>query len=160
MAKSEVTLVRPSAVKQVVPAILMFVGLAGAVVGISIAVLGTRWLFSPLGVAVFVVDFLVSVTFAITSIVLKKPQIELGPDGFVFRSLFATRSRKWSDISGEFTQLKIGMGKHVAYRLKDDIRTALKIKPQAAFGGNDEVINGYFDLSTEQLVALLNEYRS
>src|SRR5262245_33317574 len=62
-----------------------------------ISVLITAACFACLGVAPLLV-----------AIVGRRPRLEIGPDGFVSRTLFGSRFRRWSDINGPFVVIKIG----------------------------------------------------
>ena len=90
----------------------------------------------------------------------RRPCVEIGPEGFVVRRAFGSRSRRWSDIEGTFMVIKVGLSKVVAYRLTRAFKDCAEIKPTTLFAGNDEAISGVFDRPIGELAELLNQYKA
>lgn len=91
--------------------------------------------------------------------VANKPRVEIGMDGFVRRTIFGTRSRRWSDVKGEFAVAWVGPIRAIAYCVTPQFREAAGIKPQPILKGYDEDITGAYSISLFELAELLNEHK-
>jgi len=89
----------------------------------------------------------------------QKPRVEIGPDGFVSRTLFRTRTRRWCDVDGDFAVVRIGFLRAVAYRLTPDVKKTVGAKPSPLLQGYDEDITGAYAVSLRELARLLNEQK-
>jgi hypothetical protein len=75
-----------------------------------------------------------------------RPRVEIGPDGFVDYGIVGHRSRRWSDIKGSVTVIRVGwpigvgLRPVVAYPLTDAFKESARIKPVASLAGNDEAV--------------------
>jgi hypothetical protein len=96
-----------------------------------------------------------------------RPRVEIGPDGFVDYGIIGHRSRRWSDIEGSFTVIRvgwpigIGLQSVVAYRLTDDFKASARIRPIASLEGNDEAILICAELAigARELADVLNQWK-
>jgi hypothetical protein len=166
MTPPQTVTIGTSPLKLLSPLTLGGLGIAGGValvlVGLSLAVLGVDWLTSIGWVIVVVLAVLVvcgcGALFLVSSI-RGTPRVEIGPDGFFARALFGSRSRRWSDVEGDFVVIKVGLGQGVGYRLTPEFKELAGIKPTTLFAGNDEAISGAFAMSSGELAELLNQYK-
>jgi hypothetical protein len=82
----------------------------------------------------------------LVAVISGRPKIEIGPEGFVDYGVVGHRSRRWNDIEGSFTVIRVGwpmafgLRPVVAYRLTDAFKQSARIKPVASLEGNDEAI--------------------
>jgi Bacterial PH domain len=137
-------------------------GITGGVTGVLLGLFGMNWLLSLGWVIVVVTAALVvgvCVALVLTASIGRRPRIEIGPDGFVARNLLGSRSRRWSDIEGDFVVIKVGLGKGVAYRLTQRFKDSARIKPTTLFAGNDEAISGSYGVSSSELAEILNRHK-
>jgi hypothetical protein len=135
-------------------------GVAGVLLGLSLVLLGLNWFLSAGWVIAVVTGVLVASccgTLVLVAIIGRRPRVEIGPDGFVLRQLFGSRSRSWSDIEGSFVVIKVGLSKGVGYRLTQVFKESAGIKPTTLFAGNDEAIGGALDIPIDELAELLNQ---
>jgi hypothetical protein len=90
-----------------------------------------------------------------------RPRVEIGPDGFVTRGVIGNRSRRWSDIEGSFTVIRVGLQSMVAYRLTDAFKESARIQPSASLAGNDEAILfcGELAIGAGELADVLNRWK-
>jgi hypothetical protein len=137
-------------------------GVAGVVLGLSLALFGLNWLMSFGWVIVAVTAVLVvccdGALFLAASLG-RTPRVEIGSEGFVLRHIFGSRPRRWSDIEGDFVVIKVGLGQGVGYRLTLGFKESARIKPTKLFAGNDEAISGWFDMPIGELAELLNRHK-
>jgi hypothetical protein len=98
---------------------------------------------------------------AVGTILWRRPRVEIGPDGFVTQGILGRRPRRWSDIEGDFTVIRMGLGSVVAYHLTDAFKHATRIQPIAGLAGNDEAITfcGELTLGAGELAELLNRWK-
>jgi hypothetical protein len=135
-------------------------GVAGVLLGLSLVLLGLNWFLSAGWVISVVTGVLVASccgTLVLVAIIVRRPRVEIGPDGFVLRQLVGSRSRSWSDIEGSFVIIKVGLSKSVGYRLTQVFKESAGIKPTTLFAGNDEAIGGALDIPIDELAELLNQ---
>ncbi|HEY7119953.1 MAG TPA: hypothetical protein VH475_25415 [Tepidisphaeraceae bacterium] len=96
-----------------------------------------------------------------------RPRLEIGADGFVDYGIVGRRSRRWSDITGSFTVIRVGwpiglgMRRVVAYRLTDACKESARIKPIGSLGENDEaiLICPELTMGATELADLLNRWK-
>jgi hypothetical protein len=90
-----------------------------------------------------------------------RPRIEIGLDGFVDHGIAARRSRRWSDIKGDFAVIRVGLQLVVAYRLTDDFKEILRLKPIPSLAGYDEaiLICGDLAIGAAELAEVLNQWK-
>lgn len=99
--------------------------------------------------------------FSVLGILSGKPNITIDAEGFTFRTpIGPERKRRWADIDGPFTVIRVGMLQGVAYRLTPAFKQTTPIKPNSAFQGYDEMIGGSLRVSKEELAKLLNEHKN
>jgi hypothetical protein len=166
MTPPEVVTIGPSPLKLLSALALGGLGIAGGaalvVAGLSLAVLGVDWLTSTGWVIVVIMAALVVCccgALFLVSIIRRAPRVEIGPAGFVAWTIFGSRSRRWSDVEGDFVVIKVGLRQGVGYRLTPDFKELAGIKPTTLFAGNDEAISGAFAVSSGELAELLNQYK-
>jgi hypothetical protein len=102
------------------------------------------------------------------AVIWARPRVEIGPDGFVDYGIVGHRSRRWSDIKGSFTVIRVGwpigvgLRPVVAYRLTDAFKESARIKPVASLAGNDEaiLICGELAIGAEELADVLNRWNA
>jgi hypothetical protein len=102
------------------------------------------------------------------AVIWARPRVEIGPDGFVDYGIVGHRSRRWSDIKGSFTVIRVGwpigvgLQPVVAYRLTDAFKESARIKPVASLAGNDEaiLICGELAIGAEELADVLNRWNA
>jgi hypothetical protein len=93
-----------------------------------------------------------------------RPRIEIDSNGFTDYGVVGKRSRRWTDIEGRFSLIRIGFPfavgwqQVVAYRVTNECKTAAMIKPLDFLAGNDEaiLICGELTLSAVELADVLN----
>jgi hypothetical protein len=125
-------------------------GTAGAsIMVVFLGLLAHPWFLSNAGliiacaVALLVCCCAIAVLGALLS---GRPRVEIGPDGFTDYGILGHRSRRWSDVEGSFTVIRVGwpiaIGRRpvVAYRLTGAFKESARIKPIASLAGNDEAI--------------------
>jgi hypothetical protein len=138
-------------------------GVAGMVLSLSIAYFGMNWLMSSGWVIVAVTAALVVCcggALFLAATIGRTPRVEIGPDGFVARTVFKSRSRRWSEIEGDFVVIKLGLGQiGVGYRLTPVFKKSAGIKPTTSVAGSDEYISGGYDVSIGELAELLNRHK-
>src|SRR5262245_24391076 len=121
--------------------------LAGIVAGLGFSFFGSDWLASS-GWVIIAVGAGVAVcafgALCLGGAIARKPRVEIGPEGFVVRTLSWSRPRRWSDIEGEFTVFKIASLEGVGYHLTAPFKEASGIKPPRSLGGNDEAVCGAY----------------
>jgi hypothetical protein len=141
--------VGPSPLKILRQVAIVFV--AGTV-GFSILVaflgfLGAPWLLFNAWTIIACTAVLLACYCAIAvlgAVIWGLPRVEIGPDGFVDHGVLGHRSRRWSDIKGSFTVIRVGwpigvgLRPVVAYRLTDAFKESARIRPVASLAGNDE----------------------
>jgi len=90
-----------------------------------------------------------------------RPRVEIGPDGFVTQGIVGRRTRRWSDVAGEFTVVTVKWQRHVAYRLTREFKESTPPSPSAAMAGYDEAIIfcGELSIDAQQLADLLNHWK-
>jgi len=101
------------------------------------------------------------------AVIWARPRIEIGPDGFADYGVLGHRSRRWGDIVGGFTVIRVGwpfaVGRQrvVAYRLTHAFKEAARIKPVALLGGYDEaiLICGELAIGAGELAEVLNQWK-
>jgi hypothetical protein len=95
------------------------------------------------------------------AVFLGRPRIEIGADGFVDHGIAARRSRRWSDIKGDFAVIRVGLQLVVAYRLTDDFKEILRLKPIPSLAGYDEaiLICGDLAIGAAELADILNQWK-
>jgi hypothetical protein len=101
------------------------------------------------------------------AVIWSRPRVEIDPDGFVDYGIVGHRSRRWSDIKGSFTVIRVGwptgvgLRPVVAYRLTDAFKESARIKPVASLAGNDEaiLICGELAIGAEELADVLNRWK-
>jgi hypothetical protein len=138
------------------------VALAGIVAAVALSFFGSDWLASSGWVIIAVGASVVVCAFGalcLVGAIARKPRVEIGPAGFVVRTLFWSRSRRWSDVEGEFTVIKIASLEAVGYHLTAPFKEASGIKPPRSLGGNDEAISGAYTISLTELAAILNDHK-
>jgi hypothetical protein len=95
-----------------------------------------------------------------------RPRIEISDEGFTDYGVLGQRSRRWSDIEGNFTVLRVGwplalgLWPLVAYRLTDACKKSTRIgDPIASLQGNDEaiLICEELSISAAELADILNQ---
>ena len=91
--------------------------------------------------------------------VSQRPRLCITPEGFTYHKLFGNLAHTWQDIDGPFAVIKIGWSKAVGYNLTADYQAAVGKKPTTDLSGYDEAIVGVFEISKEELAALLNEHQ-
>jgi len=95
-----------------------------------------------------------------------RPRVEIGPEGFTDYGILGHRSRRWSDIDGNFTVIGVGwpfaVGRRrvVAYRLAGAFKGSARGK-SAWLAGNDEaiLICPELTIGAEQLAEVLNRWK-
>jgi hypothetical protein len=100
------------------------------------------------------------------AIVWHRPRVEIGLDGFADYGILGHRSRRWSDVEGNFTVIQVGWpfavgSRHVvAYRLTSAFKDAAR-KKFASMSGNDEAILICPELAikAEELAKVLNQWK-
>jgi len=90
-----------------------------------------------------------------------RPRVEIGPESFVTQGIVGRRSRRWSDVAGEFTVVTVKWQRHVAYRLTREFKESTPPSPSAAMAGYDEAIIfcGELSIGAQQLADLLNQWK-
>jgi hypothetical protein len=156
---SDVFVIGPSPVK-----LLRTIGLGGigVVAGVGFVLdglFGRNWLLSTGWIVIAMAAGLV-VCVCMLALIRRRPNVEIGPHGFIARALFGSRTRRWRDIDGDFAEIKVGFGQAVGYRLTQELRESLGIKPTTLFAGNDEAISGSYEVPIWKLVESLNERKS
>jgi hypothetical protein len=94
-----------------------------------------------------------------------RPRVEIGPDGFADYGVIGRRSRRFLDIEGSFTVIRVGwpfaVGWQpvVAYRLTDAFKASTRIRPLDFLPGYDEAILvcGELAIGAAELADLLND---
>jgi hypothetical protein len=157
MGTSNVVTVGPSLFKLLLAGLMITGGVAGVVLGLAIALLGLDWLLSS-GPVILLVTGALAAGLILIAIIVRRPRVEIGPDGFIIRTLFGSRSRDWTAIEGRFAVIKVGLGKGVGYHLTQRFKESAGIRGTTLFAGNDEVIAGVLDLPMGELAELLNQH--
>lgn len=101
------------------------------------------------------------------AVLLARPRLEIGPDGFIEYGVVGRRARRWTDINGPFNLVRVGWPvgifpqPAVAYRLTGACKASTRITPIAALGENDEGILtcGELEIGAEELADLLNRWK-
>lgn len=158
MKPSDVVFIGPSPLK-----LLGTMGLGGLGIIVGFVLLSEglfgRWLLLSYGwLIVGLVGGLV-ISFYVWALLRRRPSVELGPDAFVAKSLFGSRTRRWDEVEGDFVVIQLGWSRAIGYRLTTAFKEAAKIKPTTLFAGNDEAISGSYTSSIHQLVELLNQHK-
>jgi hypothetical protein len=137
----------------------MGLGGTGVIVGVLLVLsvfVDRNWLMTYAWIFIANVAAIIFCTI-MACLILRRPRVEISNDGFVAWSLFSSRSRRWSDIDGDFTEIELGVLPCVAYHLTQDFKDSAGIKPTKLFQGNDEAISGAFHIA--DLVDVLNEHK-
>jgi hypothetical protein len=138
------------------------VTLAGIVAAVALSFFGSDWLASSgwviiaVGAGVLVCAF---GALCLGGAIARKPRVEIGLEEFVVRMHFWSRARRWSDIEGEFTVIRIASLEAVGYHLTASFKEASGIKPPRSLGGNDEAISGAYTITLTELAAILNDHK-
>jgi hypothetical protein len=159
MTASNLISVGPNPLKLIGTQVLGGIGVTGGITLVLLSIFGLNWLLSSGWAIVAVTGALVACacgTMALAAIIGRKPRVDIGPDGFLVRAVFGSRWRRWSDIEGNFTVIKIGWVKAVAYHLTTAYKTRVGRKPTSRLSGYDDAIFGAFQLAAEELAELLN----
>jgi hypothetical protein len=171
MATSNIVTVGPDALKLLGTLVYGGLGITGGIAGTLLGIalildgifgLSMGWLLSSGWVILAATGALVlccSGPIFLAAVIWRRPRVEIGPEGFVARNAFGSRSRRWSDIEGSFVVIKVGLSKSVGYRLARVFKESARIKPSTLFAGNDEVIGGAYDIPIGKLAELLNQYK-
>lgn len=95
------------------------------------------------------------------ALILRRPRIEIGPDGFVDQGIAGCRSRRWGDIQGGFVVTRFYLQSVVAYRLTDAFKESAKFKPTLSLPGNDEaiLISPELAIGAAELAEILNQWK-
>lgn len=159
---ANVVTVYPHTLRLLVLQVLAAAVVTGSVAGVLLGVFGHDWLMSSGRVVVALVGAVVACFCgALVSIAAfgGRPRVEIGPEGFVTRTAFGSRTRRWGDIEGEFVVIRLGPLRGVGYHLTPAFKESARTKPTTAFAGNDEAISGVYRVPVGELVALLNEHK-
>lgn len=156
MNHSKPLLIGPSPVKLLATGGL---GGLGATAGVAIVfrgIFGQEWLSSTGWVICAVMACLVC-CYCFLALIWRKPSIEITDQGFTAYSLFGRHDRLWSQIEGDFQNIKVGYGRGIGYRLTQKYKDSSGIKPSTLFPGSDEAISGAYGMPVRQIVAIINE---
>jgi hypothetical protein len=135
---------------------------AAGLSGVLLALFGLNWLLSSGWVVAAAAGGVVAGcggALALAGAVGNRPRVEVGPEGFVLRTLFGSRSRRWADVEGDFEVLKIGLSEWVGYRLTRAFKESARVKPTKLLAGNDEAIVGAYGVPIGELAELLNQHK-
>lgn len=147
-------IVGPDLLKLLGAQVLGGVMVTGGVAGVLLGLFGLNWLLvAAIGALVVCCCGAMMLAAAIGH----RPRVEIGPDGFVVRTVFGSRSRRWSDVEGDFVVIKVGLGKTAAYRVSEACKRSAGIKRPKWLAGNDEGISGAYRVPIGQLAELLNQ---
>jgi len=133
-------------------------GVTGGVAVVLLSVFGLNWVAST----GWIIIALVGCSFgalALLALTGRRPRVEIGPDGFVARVPFGSRSRRWSDIEGGFVVIKVGVAEGMGCRLTRVFKESAGIKPTTLFAGNDEAISGGYEIPIGELAELPNHHK-
>jgi len=96
----------------------------------------------------------------------RRPRVEIGPDGFVCQGISGFRTRRWSDVEGNFVVGRSDLFRPmVSYRLTDDAFKALAPKRRAATAAvkkDDEAIIfcAELEIGARELAEMLNRWKN
>jgi hypothetical protein len=132
-------------------------GVTAAVLGLVDVWFGRSWLLAS-GWGIGIAAGSIVGVLCLLAAIRRRPRVEIRPDGFVVLTLLGSRSRRWSDIEGDFLVIKVPF-KIVAYRLTQAFKESAGIKPTTLFAGKEEGISGAFGVSVGELAELLNRHK-
>jgi len=150
--------------------LLFIVGTAGvSLLVVFLGYLAHPWFLSHAWVVVGCAAAMLacwSMIAVLGALVWRRPRVEIGPDGFTDYGILGLRSRRWSDIEGDFTVIQIswpfavGRRHVVAYRLTSTFKKFARRKP-AALSGNDEaiLICPELAIAAAELSEVLNQWK-
>lgn len=159
---ANVVTVYPHSLRLLVVQVLAGVVVTGGVACVLLGIFGQDWLLSSGLPLVAIVGAVVACgcgTLVSIAAFGGRPRVEIGPEGFVARSAFGSRTRRWGDIEGEFVVIRLGLLRGVGYRLTSAFEESARTKPSTSFGGNDEAISGEYRVPAGELAAMLNEHK-
>jgi hypothetical protein len=88
----------------------------------------------------------------------RRPCVVIMHQGFVFEKLFGREAHDWKDIDGQFTAVRLGWTKAVAFNLTAEHKHRLGKKPRSSYSGYDVAVVGTaLPCSAAELAVLLNE---
>ena len=156
---SDIEIIGPSPLKLLGTMGLGALGMTAGMAMLSVGLFGLDWLRSSGWMFVAAVAAVACCAF-LGALLGRRPRVEIGPEGFVARPLVGGKTRRWSDVDGDFVQIKVGFGRGVGYRLTRAFKESAGIKPTTLFAGNDEAISGAFVVPVGRLVELLNQAKA
>jgi hypothetical protein len=162
-------IIRPSPIKVLGEIILgAVVGTAGLYVFILIfGFIANPWLLSHAFTILECVVAFFACFGAIAVIVSKachRPRVQINPDGFVCQGISGSRTRRWSDVEGDFVVGRTDLFRPmVSYRLTDEAFKAYAQKRRAASAvKKDEAIIfcAELEISASELAGILNQRKN
>ena len=128
------------------------VGVAGMCLGMFMIV-GPGWFFNG-AVTAFAA---LGAGFVVLAAIVGRPSVEISREGFTFRTLAGAATRRWDDVASPFETFKVGWNMGVGYKLTEEARARLGVKPNKLLSGYDGALGGALSKSPDELAALLNE---
>jgi Kef-type K+ transport system membrane component KefB len=165
MTPTNPIVLRGNPLKWIVRCVLFSIFLA-VLMTISVTFLLVGFLHLSWGLAFTVgvaVGSAVGAAFAIfviaIGLIIDQPRMEIGPEGFVLHSPAASRSRRWTDVEGNFIVRGTPLGKVVAYALTEAFKKSQEAASPSKKPGRFESILDDYKLSAGELAELLNEHK-
>ena len=158
---ADVLKLKPSPIKWMVVSVT-FAALAAGMSALYVYSAAPKTNEGLLVVGSLVLFFVVGVVLSLMNLLPDRAYLELAPDGFIFRSLFKSRSYRWSEVE-RFEIFSHRGASIVVFTLSPEGRVRLTessfAKFSKALGGGDDSLPDTYGLGADRLAALMNQWK-